>query len=51
MYAYIYAYITEHRMMDTRELEYRILRLHSPVNSQRFPDIFGDFCKNNTSFL
>ena len=35
----------------TRELEYRIPRLHSPVDSRRFPEIFGDFCKNKTSFL
>ena len=31
--------------------DYRIPRLHFPVNSRRFPEIFGDFCKNNTSFL
>ena len=34
-----------------KELEYRIPRLHSPVNSRRFPEIFGDLCKNKTSFL
>ena len=28
-----------------RELEYRIPRLHHPVNSRRFPDIFADLCK------
>ena len=26
-------------------------RLHYPVNSERFLDIFRDFCKNKTSFL
>ena len=31
---------------DKRELEYRNPRLHSPINSRRFPDIFGDFYKN-----
>ena len=36
---------------DKRELEYRTPRLHPPVNSRRFPEIFGDFCKNRTSFL
>ena len=34
-----------------RELEYRIPRLHSPVNSRRFPETFGDFCKTKTTFL
>ena len=34
-----------------RELECRIPRLHSPANSRRFREIFGDFCKNKTSFL
>ena len=34
-----------------RELEYRIPRSHSPVNSRRFPELFGDFCNNKTSFL
>ena len=33
------------------KLEYRIPRLHSPVNSRRFPEISGDVCKNKTSFL
>ena len=34
------------------ELEYRIPRLHSPVNSRRFPEIFEveDFSKIKTSF-
>ena len=36
---------------NKRELEYGIPRLHSPVNSRRFPDIFGDFCENKTVFL
>ena len=34
-----------------RGLEYRIPRLHSPENSWRFPEIFGDVCRNETSFL
>ena len=34
-----------------RELEYRIPRLHSPINSWRIPEIFGDFWKNKTIFL
>ena len=34
-----------------RELEYRIPRLHSPVSSLRFPQPFGDLCKNKTSLL
>ena len=34
-----------------REVEYRIPRLHYPVNSRRFPETFGDFCRNETSFL
>ena len=34
-----------------RELEDGIPRLHSPINSRRFPEMFGDFCKNKTSFL
>ena len=37
--------------MLMRELEYRIPRLHYPINSRRFPEIFGDLCKNKTSFL
>ena len=36
---------------NNRELEYRMLRLHSPVNSRKFPEIFGDLLKNKTSFL
>ena len=31
-----------------RGLEYRIPRLHSPVNSWRFPKTFGDLCKKIT---
>ena len=31
------------------ELEYRIPRLHSPVNSRRFPESFGDLCYVRTS--
>ena len=46
MYVYIYIYIH-----PKRELEYRIPRLHSPENSQRFPEISGDVRKNSTSFL
>ena len=34
-----------------RELEYRIPRLHSPVNSRRFLEIFRDLCKNKTICL
>ena len=34
-----------------REMEYRIHRLHFPVSSQRFPQMFGDSCKNETVFL
>ena len=30
-----------------RELEYRIPRLHSPVNSRKLPETFGDSCKKN----
>ena len=33
------------------ELEHRIPRLHSPVNSRRFLDSFGDFRNNETVFL
>ena len=33
-----------------RELEYRIPRIHSQVNSRRFPEIVGDRCKNKPSF-
>ena len=33
-----------------RELEYRIPRLHFPVNSQRLLESWGNFC-NKTSFL
>ena len=33
-----------------RKLEYRIPRLHYPVNSWRFPDIFEYFRKSKTSF-
>ena len=40
--------LTDH---PKRELEYRIPRLHSPVNSRRSPETFEDFCKNKTSFL
>ena len=36
---------------DKRQLEYRIPGLHSPVNSQRFPEMFGDLCTNKTGFL
>ena len=32
----------EHTLL-TRDLEYRIPRLHYPVNSQRFPEVFGDY--------
>ena len=32
-----------------RELEYGTPRLHSPVNSRRFPETFGNFGKNKTS--
>ena len=32
-------------------LEYRIPRLHSPVNSRRFQQTFEDFCNNKASFL
>ena len=39
-----------HRDAHKRELEYRIPRLHSPVNSRRFPETFGDVC-NKTGFL
>ena len=31
--------------------EYRIPRSHSPVNSRRFPETFGDFCNSKTGFL
>ena len=34
-----------------RELKYRIPRLHHPENFRRFPEVFGDVCKNKTSFL
>ena len=34
-----------------REVECRIPRLPSAVSSRRFPEIFGDFCKIETSFL
>ena len=34
-----------------RELEYGIPRSHSPAHSRRFPETFGDFCKNKTTFL
>ena len=36
-----------------RELEYRTprFRSHSPVDSRRFPEMFGDFCENKTGFL
>ena len=39
------------RARTKRELEYRIPRLHDPVNSPRFPEIFGDFRKRKTIFL
>ena len=32
-------------------LKYRIPRLHSRENSQRFPENLGDSCNNKTSFL
>ena len=32
------------------ELEYRIPRLHYPVNFWRFPEMFGDSCKSKISF-
>ena len=35
----------------SRELDSRIPRLNSPVNVRKLPEIFGDFCKNKTSFL
>ena len=41
--------VAEHRVK--RELEYRIPRLHPPVNSRRSPDIFGGLCKNNRILL
>ena len=31
-----------------RELECRIPRLHCPVSSWRFPDVFGDFCTSKS---
>ena len=34
-----------------RELEYRIPRLHYPVKSRRFTEMFGDVCNNNTRFM
>ena len=34
-----------------RELEHIIPRSHSPENSGRFPETFGDVCKNKASFL
>ena len=34
-----------------RELAERIPRLHFPVNSRRFPDMFGEFFKNKQHFL
>ena len=40
-----------HRYNSKRELEYRIPRLHYPVKSWRFPEIFRGFCENKTSFL
>ena len=48
---YYYYYYYYERALTKRELEYRIPRLHSPVNTRRFPEIFGDFCKNETIFL
>ena len=36
---------------NKRELEYRIPRLHLPVNSRRFRETFEDFCKNKPIFL
>ena len=41
----------ETRHVFKRELEYRIPRLHSSVNSQGFLEVFGDECKDKTSFL
>ena len=38
-------------LQANRELEYGIHRLHSPVNSLRSLETFGDVCKNKTSFL
>ena len=37
--------------MFKRELEYRIPRLHSPVSSRKFPETFGDFCKQGPGHL
>ena len=34
-----------------RELEYGIPRLHYPVDSRRFPDIFADVRKNKLGVL
>ena len=34
-----------------RELQCMNPRLHSPENSRRFPETFGDFCKNKAIFL
>ena len=67
VYIYIYIYIViehkevrcrvvrEGRLVEShlieRELEYRMPRLHPPENSRRFPETFGDFRKNITSFL
>ena len=50
MYVYVYIYIYIYIYIK-RELEYRIPRLHSPANSRRLPEIFGDFYKNKTGFL
>ena len=53
IYIYIYMYISMWLPCGKRkrELECRIPRSHSPVNSRRFPETFGDFCKNKTGFL
>ena len=34
-----------------REFEYRIPRLHYPVNPRRFPETFADFCENKCENL
>ena len=45
MYIYIYIYIY------VRELEFRVPRLRSPVNSRRSPETLGDFCESKPILL
>ena len=65
MYMYTYIHIHTHILLGESRgptlppgsslgggsLEYGTPRSHSPVASRRFPEIFGDFCKNETGFL